>query len=177
MLMENEAIPVRLISFKVEKEEVSAGACKKFLKAKNLCGNFVAKVFVMKKYNVARAYFKLYQDAGKNVTQKRNKEKNLFKCIQWQKILLIILVKKFLLRHGQYFVYSPCYFKKLVDGTIVTVKQCSQDQFKKYVNSNGENCNQKVCEGKKCKKKQMFCFIFLMKILSYYTYLTLVEIY
>lgn len=135
----------------------------------------VQKLFFMKKNNnVARAYFKLYQDAGKNVTQKRNKEKDLFKCIHWQKMLLIILVKKFLLRHGQHFVYSTCYFKKLVDGIIVTVKQCLQDQFNKYVNSNGKNCNQKVCKGKKCKKKQMFCFIFLMKILSYYTYLTLV---
>lgn len=111
----------------------------------------VQKLFVMKKNNdAARAYFKLYQDAGKNVTQKRSKEKNLFRCIHWQKMLLIILLKKFLLRYGQHFVYSTCYFKKLVDGIIVTVKQCLQDQFNKYVNSNGKNCNQKVCKGRKC---------------------------
>lgn len=48
ILMENEAIPVRLISFKAKKE-VSVGACKKFLKAKTLCGNFGAKIICHEK--------------------------------------------------------------------------------------------------------------------------------
>ena len=46
--MENEAIPVRSISFKAKKE-VSVGVCKKFLKAKTLCGNFGAKIICHEK--------------------------------------------------------------------------------------------------------------------------------
>ena len=46
--MENEVIPVRLISFKAKKE-VSVGAYKKFLKAKTLCGNFGVKIICHEK--------------------------------------------------------------------------------------------------------------------------------
>ena len=68
ILMENEAIPVRLISFKAKKK-FQLEHVKSFLKPKLCVVTLVQKLFVMKKNNdAARAYFKLYQDAGKNVT-------------------------------------------------------------------------------------------------------------
>ena len=54
----------------------------------------------------------------------------------------------------QYFVYSPLYFGKLVDGAIATIEQYLESQFNKYVNNNGDICNQGEFEEKKVTQEK-----------------------
>ena len=126
-LIENKAIPVRLISFnlllmcweedtetinfKTEKE-VAAGAYRKCFKAYISCSKFGAKTFAIKNMMLQGQILnctKMHQDLPRCT---KSKLKKLFKCTHWQKILLIILVKKYILRHmGNILCRAPCILK------------------------------------------------------------------
>ena len=159
-LIENETIPIRLVSFdlllmcweedtetinfKVEKEEFAAGAYRKCFKAYTSCSKLIAKTFVIKKHNdAARANFKLYQDAGKKCYTEEERAKKTVQMHTLAKNIADKLGEKVSFEtYRQHFVYSPLYFGKLVDGTIATIEQYLEGQFNKYVNNSGDICNQ-----------------------------------
>ena len=110
----------------------------------------------MKKYNNApRTNFKLYQDAGKKCYTEEEQGKNSVQMHTLGKNIADKLGEKVCFEtYGQHFVYSPLYFGKLVDGTVVTIEQYLEGQFNKYVNNNGDICNQGEFEEEKVMQEK-----------------------